>query len=232
MSDVASIPSVPSNLVDFSYEKLLANPKVLSDSTNLAQKYLKKYTTPEKAVKHIISSIANQCGAIGALTAYRTPQNSKVVSGLNAVDWYSAYGLELKMVLSIAILMGHNIDDEEVKAFVLKHFATTAISRMVRSGAIQLGTKSTIYLIDSIPGKSLGKLNRALGHRAITKRGKTGDFNLITYAYLGGIVVGATFDFTSAYSIGRAALREFKKADLPKATAKEIKDVSENSDVR
>lgn len=224
MSDAVSVPAVPSNLVDFSYEKILANPKVIMECNELAQKYLEKYVVAEKAAKHIISAIAKQCSAVGALTAYQNPSNNTVGSALNSLDLLGALGLELKMVLSIAILMGHSIDDEEVKAFVLKHFAVTTVSRMVRSGVIQLGTKSTIYLIDSIPGKSLGKLNRALGHRAITKRGKTGDFNLIAYAYLGGILVGATYDFAGAYSIGRAALREFRKDDLPKATAKEIKE--------
>lgn len=224
MSDAVSVPAVPSNLVDFSYEKILANPKVIMECNELAQKYLEKYVVAEKAAKHIISAIAKQCGAVGALTAYQNPSNNTIGSALNSLDLLGALGLELKIVLSIAILMGHSIDDEEVKAFVLKHFAVTTVSRMIRSGVIQLGTKSTVHLIDSIPGKSLGKLNHALGHRAITKRGKTGDFNLIAYAYLGGILVGATYDFAGAYSIGRTALREFRKDDLPKATAKEIEE--------
>lgn len=228
MSENVIVPSIPSNLVDFSYEKLLTNPKILAECNKLAKDYLEKYSAPEKAAKHIVFAIARQCSAVGALTAYQNSSHVAIGSALNSFDFLGAYGLELKMVLTIAILMGHNIDDEEVKAFILTHLASTTISRMIRGGVIQLGTKTTVNLIDAIPGKSLTKLNHALGHRVFTKRGKTGDFNLIAYAFLGGIAVGATFDFAGAYSIGQAALREFRKDDLPKATAKEIQ--SENSD--
>ena len=229
MSEIVSASPIPSNLVDFSYEKILTNPKVLAECYKLTEQYLNKYSDPEIAAKHIVFALARQCSALGALTAHQSPSYVAIDYALNSCDFLGAYGLELKMVLTIAILMGHNIDDEEVKAFILTHLASTTISRMIRGGVIQLGTKSTIRLIDSIPGKSLGKLNHALGHRVFTKRGKTGDFNLIAYAFLGGMAVGAAFDFAGAYSIGQAALREFRKDDLPKATAKEIK--SENSDV-
>lgn len=221
MPEVADTLTVSSNLVDLSYEKILANQKKIDECHSLAQTYLKKYATPEKAAKHLISAIAKQCGAFGAMTGCQT-EHTTIGVGIDVLDWYGTYGLELKMVLSIAIIMEHDIADEEVKAFVFEHFALTSVSRMVRGSIVQVGTKTTIHLIDSIPGKSLTKVNRILGHRAITKRGTTGSFNLITYAFIGGMLVGATFDCTGAYMIGYAALHKFQNNDLPKATVKEL----------
>lgn len=221
MPEVVDTVAVPSNLIDFSYEKIIANQKKVNECHVTAQKYLKKYAIPEKAAKHLISAIAKQCGAFGALTGCQH-EYSTVGVGIDVLDWYGAYGLELKMVLSIAIIMGYDIADEEVKTFVLEHLAITSVSRMVRGSIVQVGTKTTIHLIDSIPGKSLTKVNRILGHRAITKRGTTGAFNLITYAFIGGMLVGATFDCTGAYMIGYAALHKFQNNDLPKVTVKEL----------
>lgn len=221
MPEFADALAVPSSLVDLSYDKILANQKMVDDCHLLAQKYLKKYSTPEKAAKHLISAIAKQCGAFGAITSCQT-QHTASNASINAVDWYGVCGLELKMVLSIALIMGRTVDDEEVKAFVLEHFALTSVSRVVRSGAIQVGVKTTIHLIDSIPGKSLTKVNRVLGHRAITKRGTKGSSNLIAYAFVGGMLVGATFDYAGAYTVGYAALHKFQNNDLPNTIAKEI----------
>ena len=68
MPEVVDALAIPSNLVDFSYEKILANQNAVDECHSLAQKYLKKYSTPEKAAKHLISAIAKQCGAFGAYT--------------------------------------------------------------------------------------------------------------------------------------------------------------------
>lgn len=222
MSEALVKPTIETNQGSISLSKILGNSKIVLEVQNLALEALNKHGTPENAAKHIIGMTAKECASWGALTVYRDSSRAALNLTLDGIDWTSSAGLELKMVLAIALLMGHELNDEEVKAFLLEHFTLKGISMLFRNGVIQFGTKSTIHLIDSIPAASLQQLTKLFGHRVVTKRGKTGDFNLIMYACLGGMALGASYDWLITYSMGYAALHAFRNDNLPAVTAKEL----------
>lgn len=222
MSEALAESAVKINQGNISLSRILNNSKITLEVQNLALEALKKHSTPEKAAKHIIGMTAKACASWGALTIYRDSSRAALNLTLDGIDWTYSAGLELKMVLAIALLMGHELNDEEIKVFLLEHFTLKGISMLFRNGLIQFGTKSAIHLIDSIPSASLQQLTKLFGHRVVTKRGKTGDFNLIMYACLGGMALGASYDWLIAYSMGYAALHAFQNDNLPTVTAKEL----------
>ncbi|NCG69745.1 EcsC family protein, partial [Vibrio parahaemolyticus] len=74
---------------------------------------------------------------------------------------------------------------------------------------IVVGRKLTENAIKSISGKTITKINQAVGFRLLTKFGEKGAINLGKAIPLVGGIVGATFDSVTTNTIGNMARDTF-----------------------
>ena len=95
-----------------------------------------------------------------------------------------------------------------------------------------LAEKLTLKEISKISGKTLTKINQAIGFRLVTKFGEKGLFNLWKLVPFIGAPISATVDFFFCYSVGRLAKGMFgpDKADFARTKfLPEAKDVLESA---
>lgn len=202
-------------------EKPLNDPSFVKKAQKFALEALRCSTSPENAAKYIISVAQKQCIAIGAVTTVNL--NSVYIDKtLGITDWRVIHDIEVKMLMSIAIVMGHDVTDEKVKAILWEQLVLGGISQLFRVGAIMMGRRTADHLIDITPSDFLKSIDKPFGHRVVTKYGHTGDFNLMSFAFLGGATVGAAYNWGEVSAFGYATLRAFQKDALPPATVDQL----------
>ena len=113
------------------------------------------------------------------------------------------------MIAAIAIMGGHDVQDDRVKALVYACLAGNAAKEVLRKVGIEVGQKLTIRAIESITRETLVAINRAVGFRLLTKFGEKGAINLGKAVPIFGGVVGATFEAVSTNSVGNIARDTF-----------------------
>jgi hypothetical protein len=188
----------------------------------LASDLLAKTPDPKVASERLVklTVVRSSCTSICNLFTGESyiPVNTK----LSFCETVGTAGLQLRMILTIAYMAGYNPTDEEVKTFLSGYCASTLICGASRSCMTKFGFNTATYLISSIPGKSLTKVNKTFGHRVFTKNGHTSDIRLLGLACVGGMIANTMLDASSTYAIGRAAIRVFFDKDTPIITAQVV----------
>lgn len=206
---------------DFAFDAL-SSAKNIIDCQQLANNLLAKTPNPKVAAKRLVRLTAKRSSWTSVTSLLTCQTYIPVSSKLNSLETFGTLGLQLRMVLTIATLAGYDLSDEEVKAFLSKYGALSALYGIIRPCAMQFGVKYARSLVKSIPGTALAKINKPLGHRFVTKNGHTGTINLMALVCVGGMVTSAAVDVGSTYSIGYAAIHDFFNTDNPIVEVKEL----------
>ena len=117
--------------------------------------------------------------------------------------------IQVRMIAAIAIMGGHDVNDDRVKTLVYACLAGNAAKEVLRQVGIQIGEKLTISAIKRITRETLVAINRAVGFRLLTKFGEKGAINLGKAVPVVGGVVGATFEAVSTNTVGNVAKNTF-----------------------
>ncbi|WP_050933347.1 EcsC family protein, partial [Vibrio harveyi] len=117
--------------------------------------------------------------------------------------------VQIRMIAAIAHLGGHDLKDDRVKAMVYACLTGNAAKDILKDIGIVVGRKLTENAIKSISGKTITKINQAVGFRLLTKFGEKGAINLGKAIPLVGGIVGATFDSVTTNTIGNIARDTF-----------------------
>lgn len=204
------------------YEKVISSAENVIGCQKLAVELLSKTPNPRLASKRLVRLTAERSSWTSVVNLFTDRSYIPVTSKLTSLETLGTAGLQLRMVLTIALLSGHEMSDEEVKTFLAKYFGVSAVYGALRPCVTQFGLKTATHIIDSIPGSAVAAIGKPFGHRVITKNGRTGDINLMALACIGGLAANATIDVSSTYTIGYAAIHDFFDRDTPVITAKEI----------
>ena len=117
--------------------------------------------------------------------------------------------VQVRMIAAIAIMGGHDVNDDRVKTMAFACLAGDAAKEALRRAGIRIGQKLTIRAINSITRESLVAINRAVGFRLLTKFGEKGVINLGKFVPVVGGLVGATFEAVSTNLVGNVARNTF-----------------------
>lgn len=117
--------------------------------------------------------------------------------------------IQLRMIGAIAHMGGHDTKSDRVKTLLYMCLAGNGMQKIAASAGIDLSKKLAVSAVKAIPGKTLIEINKKVGFRLLTKFGQKGVFNLGKMVPLVGGVVGAAFDGSSTYAVGKAAKRVF-----------------------
>ncbi len=204
------------------YDQVITSAETIIGCQNLAAELLAKTPDPKVASKRLVRLTAERSSWMSVVNLFKGQTYIPMASILSPLETFGTPGLQLRMALTIALLAGHDSLDEEVKTFLAKYLGVSTIYGVLRPCATQFGLKTATHLISSIPGRALITANKPVGHRAITKNGRTGDINLMALACVGGMAANAAIDISSTYTIGYAAIHAFFDCDSLTVIAKEV----------
>lgn len=195
------------------YEKALDGvPKVSRSVDELADDYLNKHTSPDRAAKALVKNQVMKCGTSGFITGLGGLITLPVSIPANIS---SVMYVQLRMIAAIAKIGGYDIHSDQVQTMIYMCLTGTAISDAVKEAGIKVGEKTLEAAIKKIPGEALTKINQKIGFRFITKFGEKGVINLGKLLPLAGGIIGGSMDVASTVVISKNAIRMFINNENP-----------------
>lgn len=192
-------------VLDWSYDKSI-NGISGKSAENVALEYKNKYHDPEICIKHVIHSVELKTSTGGFVTGFGGLLTLPVTV---PADVTAVIYNQLKMIAIIAILRGYDTHDEEVRSLAYVCLTGMTLADFAKKSGIVIGNKIGIGVIKKMPGKSLTKINQAVGFRMVTKFGKTGAINLGKGVPVIGALVGASFDGLSIRIVASVTKKNF-----------------------
>lgn len=191
--------------LDWAYENTLNGLPGQKDINDLVQDYLNKYES-EVAIRKLISFQKTKAATSGFLAGLGGVVTLPVAVPANVA---SVILIQLRMIAAIAIIRGYNLHSDQVRTFVYATLAGTSVADISKQTGIVIGTKMLESAIKNVPGKTLNKINQAVGFRLITKFGSKGAINLIKTLPIAGGLFGGGFDFFTTTTIATLATNTF-----------------------
>lgn len=199
-------------LLDTIYQNLIDGiPKVSKPIEELAYDYVKRYKDPEIAIDKMVKNQLSKNTVNGFVSSFGGVITMPATLPVNLT---SVIYVQMRMIAAIATIRGYDIRNDEVQTFVYSCMVGNAISDTLKQVGVQIGNKVTTNSITKISGKTLTKINQAVGFRLITKFGTKGAVNLGKLVPVVGAGVGAAFDYTSTRIIAVRAKKVFVGDDV------------------
>lgn len=194
-------------LLDSCYEKSLNGIPVVSESiSDMANDYLKKHSTKEKACKALIRNQIIKCTTSGFLTGFGGVITMPVTIPANLG---SVIYVQMRMIGAVAYIGGYDIKSDQVQTLVYACLAGVSVNKLIKQVGIKIGTKIATNMVKKIPGKVLTKINQKVGFRLVTKFGTKGVVNIGKAIPVVGAVVGGGLDLVETKAISRRAYKWF-----------------------
>lgn len=197
---IASVPIYRSldRLYDFS---LIGFPG-FETATDLSQSYLERPGTLRHRVNSLIRWQNVKSGSSGFVTGLGGFMTLPVAIPANLA---SVLFIQIRMILAIAHMGGHDLRDDRVKSLVYACLAGNVAKDILQEAGISLGTKLTANLICRISEQTLLSINKKVGFQLLAKTGGQGAVNLGKAVPLMGGLIGGTFDVAMTNIIGNVA---------------------------
>lgn len=173
---------------------------------DLAKEYMDKYETPELAVKKLVSMQVAKCSASGFLTSLGGLITLPVAIPANVA---SVIYVQLRMIATIAVIGGYDVNSDEVQTLVYLCLIGTSISDILKKAGVEIANKTTQALLKKLPGHILIKINQMVGFRLVTKFGEKGIINLGKLVPVAGGVVGGGVDYIGTKRIAKKSYNMF-----------------------
>ncbi|MGE7843600.1 EcsC family protein [Lysinibacillus sp. NPDC093712] len=193
-------------ILDWTYEKVLIGIPGTYSVYELSNSYLSKNPTKDKAIDSLIRWQQSKAGANGFAAGLGGLISLPIAIPTNLV---SVMYMQIRMIAAIAHIRGYDLKDDQVQTFVYACLTGQSASDLIKQNGIIIASKIGKVQVQRIPGKVLTQINQKVGFRLVTKAGEKGAVNLGKMIPLLGGVVGATFDASTTYIIGKAAKKTF-----------------------
>lgn len=197
------------NLLDVCYDKALQGVLPGEKSVEeLAEDYLAKTSSREKAIDKLIGYQTLLCGTNGFITGLGGLLVLPVAIPTNIL---STIYIQLRMIAAIAYINGYDIYSDQVRTIAYACLTGSSTTKVLKNVGIKIGEKVVINAIKKIPVEVLVKINQQVGFRLVTKFGQKGLVNFGKMMPLVGGVVGGVFDTGMTLTIGNIAKKVFSE---------------------
>ena len=203
MEDIKKIE----DLLNTGYEWIRKGvPKLIAPIEESTERYSEKHTSIEDAAKALIATHVKLSASTGFITGLGGAITIPVTlpADLISVTW-----IQLRMVAGIAKLGGYDLNDDEVKAFIMACLTGQTVSSVLKDAGINVGEKVVLTGIKKIPGEAINRINQRVGFKLLTKFGEKGVINIGKIIPVVGGVVGGGFDAMTTLIIARNAYKLF-----------------------
>jgi len=192
--------------LDWTYERVLNGLPGSASVYELADSYICKHDSKDKAIDSLIRWQQGKAGANGFAAGLGGIATLPFTLPTNFV---SVTYMQMRMIAAIAYIRGYDLKDDQVQTFVYACLTGQTAAEVIKSIGIDIASKAGKAQIKRIPGAIMTKINQKVGFRLITKGGGTGAINLGKMLPVLGGVVGGAFDVSTSYVIGKATKKTF-----------------------
>ena len=203
------------NMLESLYTRVVDGSIPGMDSADkLAQYYIRNYRTPEEAANALISYQNWKSAATGF--SLGLPGLVFLPATISA-DVAATLAFNLQTICAIAIIGGHDLKHEGVKALSYACLTGEPVDVLLKSMGTTITKVLARGLVNAIPRKLLGKINAMVGAKLFTKFSSKGIIQLgLAVPLLGGLL-GGFIDYYNSNSCGSTAIETFIK-DHPSET--------------
>lgn len=199
-------------LLDSCYEKCLNGIPLVSPSVeDMANDYLTKHETRDKACKAMLKNQITKCTTSGVVTGFGGFITMPVAIPANIG---SVIYVQMRMIACTAYMADYDLNSDQTQTFVYACLVGVAVNGLLKQAGIKFGVKFANGVIKKIPGKVLTKINQKVGFRFITKFGSKGIVNLGKMLPGVGAIVGGGLDLVETKIIADRAYKWFVKGDF------------------
>jgi len=197
------------NLLDVCYDKVLQGVLPGEKSIEeLAEDYLAKTSSIEKAIEKLIGYQTVLCGTNGFITGLGGLLVLPVTIPTNVAG---VIYVQLRMIAAIAHINGYDIYSDQVRTIAYACLTGSSAANILKNMGIKISEKMAVNALKRVPGAILIKINQQVGFRLVTKFGQKGLVNVIKMMPLVGGVVGGVFDTGITLTIGNIAKKVFSE---------------------
>jgi hypothetical protein len=197
------------NLLDVCYDKALQGVLPGEKSIEeLAEDYLAKTSSREKAIDKLIGYQTVLCGTNGFITGLGGLLVLPVAIPANVAG---VIYVQLRMTAAIAYINGYDIYSDQVRTIAYACLTGSSAANILKNVGIKISEKMAVNALKRVPGAILIKINQQVGFRLVTKFGQKGLVNVIKMMPLIGGVVGGVFDTGMTLTIGNIAKKVFSE---------------------
>ena len=197
------------NLLDVCYDKALQGVLPGEKSIEeLAEDYLAKTSSREKAIDKLIGYQTVLCGTNGFITGLGGLLVLPVAIPANVAG---VIYVQLRMIAAIAHINGYDIYSDQVRTIAYACLTGSSAANILKNVGIKISEKMAVNALKKVPGAILIKINQQVGFRLVTKFGQKGLVNVIKMMPLVGGVVGGVFDTGMTLTIGNIAKKVFSE---------------------
>ena len=195
------------NLLDVCYDKALQGVLPGEKSIEeLAEDYLAKTSSREKAIDKLIGYQTVLCGTNGFITGLGGLLVLPVAIPANVAG---VIYVQLRMTAAIAYINGYDIYSDQVRTIAYACLTGSSAANVLKNVVIKISEKMAVNALKKVPGAILIKINQPVGFRLVTKFGQKGLMNVVKMMPLVGGVVGGVFDTGMTLTIGNVAKKLF-----------------------
>lgn len=188
----------------WAYERALNSTPFpgVSNSLTLAQNYLKEKGTLDSQVKSLIRWQNTKAASIGFVTGLGGAAALPIMIPSNIA---SVLFIQVRMICAIAIMGGHDLKEDKVKAMVFMCMCGSSTMDMMKALSITVGKQAFLKMNQEM----IKKVNTAVGIRLLARTGESGAVSFTKAVPLLGGVIGGAFDGVMTNIIGNVAKKVF-----------------------
>ena len=143
-------------LLDSCYEKCLNGiPMVSPGVEDMANDYLSKHETKEKACRDMLKNQIAKCTTSGVVTGLGGFITMPVAIPANIG---SVIYVQMRMIACTAYMADYDLNSDQTQTFVYACLAGVAVNSLLKQAGIKFGVKFANGVIKKIPGKVLTKI--------------------------------------------------------------------------
>ena len=196
-------------LLDVCYDKALQGVLPGEKSIEeLAEDYLAKTSSREKAIDKLIGYQTVLCGTNGFITGLGGLLVLPVAISANVAG---VIYVQLRMIAAIAHINGYDIYSDQVRTIAYACLTGSSAANILKNVGIKISEKMAVNALKKVPGAILIKINQQVVFRLVTKFGQKGLVNFGKMMPLVGGVVGGVFDTGMTLTIGNVAKKVFSE---------------------
>lgn len=187
---------------------------MLTPPVDLARRYDMdpSYESLEERIDSLIAWETSKAFSSGFATSLGGPVTLPIALPASLIG---GWVIQARLAGTIAVLYGHDLDDDRVRTFVMLALLADSAKEVFREFATLAGRAVAAKGLAAIPRRLLARVNRAIGARLVTKAGQRGVLRLSRIVPVVGGLAGGTVDALACAAVGRMARKLFAPRARP-----------------
>ena len=186
------------------YEKASDGLLNMESASEMAELYMKKYPGNRLAAANALIRAQNvKSAASGFITGLGGLATMPIAIPVNLA---SVLYIQVRMVMAVAIIGGHNVKEDKVKTFVFACLAGNKARELLKEAGVQIAQN---FMLQSLSADAILRINRMVGFNLIAKLGESGVIRISKALPILGGAIGATIDGVWTNQTGNMAVKWF-----------------------